>query len=49
MEKKEANAMEMAAQANEKREKTEEAAQVWVKINIFLDFIIGTNTKFILI
>ena len=36
MEKKEANEMEMAAQANEKREKIKEAAQGWVKIKITL-------------
>ena len=32
MEEKKANAMEMAAQANEKREKIKEAAQVRVKL-----------------
>jgi len=31
MEKKEANEMEMAAQANEEREKIEKTAQGWVK------------------
>ena len=44
MEKKEADEMEMAAQANEKREKIEEAAQVWVK-EVFLNFKLIKNTK----
>ena len=39
MEEKKANEMEMAAQENEEREKAEEAAQGWVKINIFLDYL----------
>ena len=36
MEKKAANAMEMAAQENEKREKVKETAQGWIKSYFFL-------------
>ena len=32
MEKKEANALEMAAKANEKREKVKKTTQGWIKI-----------------
>ena len=39
MEEKGANEMEMAAQENEKREKIKEAAQGWVKIIIYFNFI----------
>ena len=39
MEEKAADALEMAAQENEERKKVEEAAQGWVKINIFLDYL----------
>ena len=33
MEEKKADAMEMAAKENEKREKIEETAQGWIRIN----------------
>ena len=38
MEKKASNAVEMAAQKNEKREKIEKTAQGWVKINFLCDY-----------
>ena len=44
MEEKEADEMEMAAQANEEREKIKEAAQVRVK-EVFLNFKLIKNTK----
>ena len=49
MEKKATNEMEMAAQENEKREKTEKTAQGWVKINsCFWNLILIIRRKLLL-
>ena len=46
MEEKKTNAMEMAAQENEKREKIKEAAQNWInKIFLILKIIKKLNRK----